>query len=151
MFGSSSFGQPQANGDQAGAPAGDNGQTGQVGQPGQPGPPDQSGSDGAGSEDQGGQSGGASGSAFGQGQVFGAGIAGVASTSHHASIRVWNHKKHYDEWEFVGVVTFGAGALPGTGQSPQTPSTNQGAPGQNPPPPGQIPPAQPPTGGPDQQ
>jgi len=96
---------------------------------------------------------GSSGSAFGQGQVFGAGIAGVASTSHHASIRVWNHKKHYDEWEFVGVLTGTGGALPGMG--PQAP---QGSPTQGPTTPNPLqpggpppPPPQPPSGGPDQQ
>ena len=30
-------------------------------------------------------------------------IVGVASTSLKKSIRIWNQKTHYDEWEFIGV------------------------------------------------
>ena len=41
---------------------------------------------------------------FGSGnQVMGAYIVGVAATSHHESIRKWNNRTHYDEWEFLGV------------------------------------------------
>ena len=43
-------------------------------------------------------------SSFGnQNQIQGAYIAGVAATSHHESIRVWNKHHHYDEWEFLGI------------------------------------------------
>ncbi len=41
---------------------------------------------------------------FGTSQSMpGALIAGVASTSSHESVRVLNSKKHYDDWEFLGV------------------------------------------------
>jgi type II secretory pathway pseudopilin PulG len=41
---------------------------------------------------------------FGSGnQVQGAFIVGVAATSKKQSIRVWNKRTHYDEWEFLGV------------------------------------------------
>ena len=41
---------------------------------------------------------------FGEGnQGGGTFIVGVASTSHKQSIRIWNQKTHYDEWEFIGV------------------------------------------------
>lgn len=41
---------------------------------------------------------------FGGGQeIRGAFIVGVASTSRRESVRVWNKKTHYDEWEFLGV------------------------------------------------
>ena len=44
-------------------------------------------------------------SGFGMGTSQGGGtfIVGVASTSHKQSIRTWNHKTHYDEWEFLGI------------------------------------------------
>ena len=55
-------------------------------------------------------SGGSTSSAQGNSAFFGGGnqgggtyIAGVASTSNKQSIRIWNQKKHYDEWEFIGV------------------------------------------------
>ena len=35
-------------------------------------------------------------------QTTGAFIAGVASRSRKHSVRVWNGKSHYDEWEFIG-------------------------------------------------
>ncbi|MGD0220930.1 MAG: hypothetical protein ABSF71_01225 [Terriglobia bacterium] len=35
--------------------------------------------------------------------VQGAYIAGVAATSNHESIRIWNKHHHYDEWEFIGI------------------------------------------------
>jgi len=41
---------------------------------------------------------------FGSGnEVVGAFIVGVAATSHRESIRKWNNRTHYDEWEFLGV------------------------------------------------
>lgn len=35
--------------------------------------------------------------------MIGAFIVGVAPTSHRESIRVWNNRTHYDEWEFLGI------------------------------------------------
>ena len=99
--------------------------------------------------------GGSTSSAQGNSAFFGEGnqgggmyIVGVASTSHKQSIRIWNQKTHYDEWEFVGVdlgalgiATFipglpqGAGGQPGQGGQPNIfgqPSTgNPMTPGQN--------------------
>jgi len=86
----------------------------------------------------------ASGSGFGQmgptssfgspNGLQGAYIAGVAATSHHESIKVWNKHHHYDEWEFlgidmgllgiqVGMPGGGGGGPTGMGQQP----TNQGS------------------------
>jgi len=44
-------------------------------------------------------------SGFSSGSTQGGGtfIVGVASTSHKESIRTWNQKNHYDEWEFIGI------------------------------------------------
>ena len=62
---------------------------------------------------------------FGAGnQGGGTFIAGVASTSHKQSIRTWNNKTHYDEWEFMGV---DLGAL---GFATSIPGLPQGASGQ---------------------
>jgi len=36
-------------------------------------------------------------------QIQGAFIAGVAATSHHQSIGIWQKHHHYDEWEFIGI------------------------------------------------
>jgi type II secretory pathway pseudopilin PulG len=36
-------------------------------------------------------------------QIQGAFIAGVAATSHHESIKIWQKHHHYDEWEFLGI------------------------------------------------
>ena len=44
-----------------------------------------------------------SGFSMGTSQGGGTFIVGVASTSHKQSIRTWNQKTHYDEWEFVGI------------------------------------------------
>ncbi|HEV2423829.1 MAG TPA: hypothetical protein VGZ29_03270 [Terriglobia bacterium] len=57
-------------------------------------------------------------------KTFGGFIAGVASTSRHASIRIWNGKQHYNEWEFFGVVA-GAWMMPGM----STGAPQGGAPG----------------------
>jgi hypothetical protein len=47
---------------------------------------------------------GSSSSSFGSSNdIQGAFIAGVAATSHHESIRVWQKHRHYDEWEFLGI------------------------------------------------
>jgi len=58
-------------------------------------------------------------------QMGGAFIAGVASTSHKTSIKIWNHKTRYDEWEFLGVPQPTGGVIitqppqpGGTGQNP---------------------------------
>jgi type II secretory pathway pseudopilin PulG len=40
---------------------------------------------------------------FGDNEVKGAFIVGAASPSRRESIRVWNKRTHYDEWEFLGV------------------------------------------------
>jgi type II secretory pathway pseudopilin PulG len=39
----------------------------------------------------------------GSNDIQGAFIAGVAATSHHASIKTWQKHQHYDEWEFLGI------------------------------------------------
>jgi type II secretory pathway pseudopilin PulG len=71
---------------------------------------------------------------FGEGnQGGGIYIVGVASTSHKQSIRIWNKKTHYDEWEFIGVdlgalgimtsipgLPQGVGEQPGQGSQPNT-------------------------------
>jgi len=69
----------------------------------------------------------------GDGQVSGGFIAGVASTSRHSSIRTWNGKRRYDEWEFVGL--FGGPwlvpdtqPLPQQGGAPGAPSPPQASP-----------------------
>ena len=36
-------------------------------------------------------------------QIQGAFIAGVAATSHHESIKIWQKHHYYDEWEFLGI------------------------------------------------
>jgi len=66
----------------------------------------QGGPGGAGMNSPSGESGqiGPTSSFFGnQNQIQGAFIAGVAATSHHESIRVWQKHTHYDEWEFIGL------------------------------------------------
>jgi type II secretory pathway pseudopilin PulG len=86
---------------------------------------------------------------FGEGnQGGGMFIVGVASTSHKQSIRIWNKKTHYDEWEFIGVdlgalgfatsipgLPEGVGGQPGQGGQPnsfgQPPLGNPKMPGQN--------------------
>jgi type II secretory pathway pseudopilin PulG len=55
-------------------------------------------------------------------QAQGSFIAGVASLNKKRSIRVWNDKKHYDEWEFLGIALT-------SGMSPQ--STTPGGIGPN--------------------
>jgi hypothetical protein len=75
-------------------------------------------------------------------------IAGVASSSNKKSIRVWNHKSRYDEWEFLGIdlgalgiatsipgLPQGVGGQPGQGGQPnsfgQPTPGNPSTPGQN--------------------
>ena len=60
---------------------------------------------------------GATPSSVGQEQIPGAFIAGVAATSHHASIKIWNKHHRYDEWEFVGIDMGVFGIQVGTGGS----------------------------------
>ena len=76
------------------------------------------------------------------GKVFGGGpIIGVASTSHAASIRVFNKKDHYNDWYFIYDPSMDRGGLvrgpaqppiPGTGGAvvgaPGTTGTSPGAP-----------------------
>jgi len=70
---------------------------------------------------------------FGEGnQGGGTFIAGVASTSHKQSIRTWNQKTHYDEWEFVGVDLGALGtatSIPGLPQSVSGQPNQGGQPG----------------------
>jgi len=81
------------------------------------------------SADASGQTGPTSSFFGGQNGIQGTFIAGVAATSSHQSIRVWNKKHRYDEWEFLGLDMgiFGiqvgmptASAGPGTVQQPGT-------------------------------
>lgn len=65
---------------------------------------------------------------FGNNQIKGAFIVGVASTSHHQSIGVFDKRTEYDEWEFLGIPgapgapnIMGAGAAPGAGVQPGQP------------------------------
>jgi type II secretory pathway pseudopilin PulG len=89
-------------------------------------------------------------SSFGEGiQGGGTFIVGVASSSHKQSIRIWNQKTRYDEWEFIGVdlgvlgiatsipgLPQGVSGQPGQGGQPNTfgqpPPGNSVTPGQNP-------------------
>jgi type II secretory pathway pseudopilin PulG len=87
----------------------------------------------------------------GQGQVFGGGpMVGVASTSRDKSIRVFNKKEHYNEWQFIydpssdrggllttpnqpglaGTGTSNAVQTPGAPGSPGTPGGFGSGPGQ---------------------
>ena len=61
---------------------------------------------------------------FSENQVQGALIAGVASCNNKSSIRIWNKKTKYEEWEFLGV-GFQPSALPGVPQ-PQQPQPGTG-------------------------
>ena len=63
-----------------------------------------------------------------QKKLIGAYIVGVASTSHHRSIGVFDHQTQYDLWEFIGVpgapgapVIMGPAALPAAGALPGGP------------------------------
>ncbi len=59
---------------------------------------------------------GSSGLNIGSAPSGGLSIAGVASCSMKASLRIWNQKDHYDEWEFMGVAQ--GGAIPGVTAGP---------------------------------
>ena len=68
---------------------------------------------------------------FGDNKIVGAYIVGVASTSHHQSIAVFDKRTEYDEWEFLGVPgapgapnLMGPSAIPAAGAQPgQSPSS----------------------------
>ena len=45
----------------------------------------------------------------------GAFIIGVASSSNKNSIRVYNNKTRYSDWEFLGIEMGGGGMVPGSG------------------------------------
>ena len=81
---------------------------------------------------------------FGPGnEIKGAFIVGVASTSTKKSIRVWNKRTRYDEWEFLGV-DLNAVGVPGGIPSPTGIPGSPGMPGR----PGMMgPPGVPPTRG----
>jgi hypothetical protein len=72
---------------------------------------------------------------FSDNKTLGAYIVGVASTSHHQSIGVFDKRTEYDEWEFIGVpgapgapVLAGPGAVPGVGIQPgQSPTGRPGS------------------------
>jgi hypothetical protein len=67
---------------------------------------------------------------FGSGnEVVGAFIVGVAATSHRESIRVWNNRRHYDEWEFLGVDLNILGTPAGAAGQLGGPGPSQGTPG----------------------
>lgn len=73
---------------------------------------------------------------FGNNQIKGAFIVGVASTSHHHSIGVFDKRTEYDEWEFLGIPgapgapnIMGPGTVPGGGVQPGQPG---GLPGSQP-------------------
>jgi type II secretory pathway pseudopilin PulG len=68
---------------------------------------------------------------FGTGtEVQGGFIAGVASSSSRESIRVRNHRRHYDEWEFLGLERGAAGMLPAASAPPSAPGQPGSGPGQ---------------------
>jgi hypothetical protein len=99
-----------------------------------------SGSQGSGALSGSGQQGTQGSSMFGgQNQLVGAYIVGVASTSTKTSIRVFEGRTHYDEWEFLGVPGAPGGpeaTLPGgvpslQEQAPSTGLTPQPGPTQN--------------------
>jgi type II secretory pathway pseudopilin PulG len=80
-------------------------------------------------------------------QVFGGGpIVGVASTSKDKTIRVFNKKEHYDQWQFIYDPSTDRGGLLNTpaqpplqGTIPGQPGATGGTPSQPAPPPSQPP------------
>ena len=86
---------------------------------------------------QGSEEGSQTSSSFFSNEVKGAFIVGVASTSRKKSIRVWNGKTRYDEWEFLGLpgnaalggVPPGGGQQPAAGQQPSSGQPGQQSPG----------------------
>jgi type II secretory pathway pseudopilin PulG len=91
-------------------------------------------------------------------QVFGGGgIVGVASTSKEKTIREFNNKDHYNQWQFIYDPTSDRGGLLMTPNQPPLKGSVQtvepGSNGSQPPPPGPSPgpgPGQPGPGGPQQ-
>jgi type II secretory pathway pseudopilin PulG len=71
-------------------------------------------------------------SSFFSNEAKGGFIVGVASSSRKESIRVWNGRTRYDEWEFLGTPgNAAAGGVPPGGQQPQSgPQSSPGQPGQ---------------------
>jgi type II secretory pathway pseudopilin PulG len=67
-----------------------------------------------------------SGFSMGSGQGGGTFIVGVASQSHKPSIRIWNQKTHYDEWEFLGVDLGALGIATSIAGLPQGAGTQSG-------------------------
>ena len=57
-------------------------------------------------------------------------IAGVAATSHHGSIKIWQKHTHYDEWEFLGLDMGIFGIQVGAGNSFSSPGMGQQSPQQ---------------------
>ena len=77
------------------------------------------------------------------GTVGSAGIVGVGSESTDASIKVYNQRQKYNEWEFIAIMTPNAPQAPGGPQRPGTgtpPPPGVGPAAGNPPPPGGSPP-----------
>jgi type II secretory pathway pseudopilin PulG len=62
-------------------------------------------------------------------QIQGAFIVGVASTSRRKSIRVWNGRTRYSEWEFMGVETTPTVMTPGQSNQPSAPGQPVASPG----------------------
>lgn len=58
-------------------------------------------------------------------EIQGAFIVGVASTSRQKSIRVFNGRTRYNEWEFIGMETASAGMA--SGQAGQSTSSSSGS------------------------
>jgi type II secretory pathway pseudopilin PulG len=85
------------------------------------------------------------------GQVFGGGpIVGVASTSKKETIREFNHKNHYNQWQFIYDPSTDRGGLLNTpaqpplqGAAPQVQQQQPGAPGAVPQPPTEAAPQNP--------
>lgn len=70
-------------------------------------------------------------SSFFSKEIKGVFIVGVASSSRRKSIRVWNGRTRYDEWEFIGLAMNLAGPGVGPGAAPRPPQPGQpGAPPQ---------------------
>jgi hypothetical protein len=58
----------------------------------------------------------------GQNQIQGAFIAGVAPTSHHDAIKVWQKHHRYDQWEFIGLDMGVFGVQVGLGNAAAAPA-----------------------------
>ena len=81
---------------------------------------DSTGTNGTGPGNNGGTFGSSSGNSSGTGQVFGGGpIVGVASTSKDSTIREFNHKKKYNQWQFIYDPAMDRGGIITTPNQPQ--------------------------------